>query len=376
MLDNSIILVTGGTGSFGNKFIPMTLKKFNPKKLIVFSRDEMKQWEMSKKFEGDKRIRFFIGDVRDKDRLHRALQGVDFVIHAAATKIVPTAEYNPFECIKTNIIGAMNLIDASIDQGGIILNSQTGSKDILWRNATSAWTFNQNVDLQATDAIGNPAYHIKGVKKLSETELHNTVTQATGLTRLGTLSQLDVDDININGSTITSSTGLSITTSGDIAVNTQKITGVATPTADSHVATKGYTDNAIETEPLIFSLDITGLTSPNPPGTGNGPTTDIIAILTAMYTAGVKTLTNGALAVIHAVDYSSASVTGIDINAAMSKSTVSVDKNNVVNAQSVVQDVTFSAASGTASLAPNRYTMVFTVSGGAWTHTSTTTYTP
>ena len=117
MLDNSIILVTGGTGSFGNKFIPMTLKKFNPKKLIVFSRDEMKQWEMSKKFAGDKRIRFFIGDVRDKDRLHRALQGVDFVIHAAATKIVPTAEYNPFECIKTNIIGAMNLIDASIDQG-------------------------------------------------------------------------------------------------------------------------------------------------------------------------------------------------------------------------------------------------------------------
>ena len=95
----------------------MTSKKFNPKKLIVFSRDEFKQWEMAKKFEGDKRIRFFIGDVRDKDRLHRALQGVDFVIHAAATKIVPTAEYNPFECIKTNIIGAMNLIDASIDQG-------------------------------------------------------------------------------------------------------------------------------------------------------------------------------------------------------------------------------------------------------------------
>ena len=116
MLSNSIILVTGGTGSFGNKFIPMTLEKFNPKKLIIFSRDEMKQWEMARKFEGDSRIRFFIGDVRDKDRLHRALQGVDYVIHAAATKIVPTAEYNPFECIKTNVIGAMNLIDASIDQ--------------------------------------------------------------------------------------------------------------------------------------------------------------------------------------------------------------------------------------------------------------------
>ena len=116
MFNNSIILVTGGTGSFGNAFVSMTLKKFNPKKLIIFSRDEMKQWEMSKKFASDKRIRFFIGDVRDKDRLNRALQGVDYVVHAAATKIVPIAEYNPFECVKTNINGAMNLIDAAINQ--------------------------------------------------------------------------------------------------------------------------------------------------------------------------------------------------------------------------------------------------------------------
>ncbi len=115
MFDNSTILVTGGTGSFGNTFIPMTLKKYSPKKIIVYSRDEMKQWEMAKKLD-DKRIRYFIGDVRDKERLHRALDKVDFVVHAAATKIVPTAEYNPFECIKTNINGAMNLIDACIDQ--------------------------------------------------------------------------------------------------------------------------------------------------------------------------------------------------------------------------------------------------------------------
>lgn len=117
MFDNKSILVTGGTGSFGNTFVPMTLAKYNPKKIIVFSRDEMKQWEMAKKFEGDPRIRFFIGDVRDKDRLYRALDGVDYVVHAAATKIVPTAEYNPFECVKTNINGAMNLIDACIDKG-------------------------------------------------------------------------------------------------------------------------------------------------------------------------------------------------------------------------------------------------------------------
>jgi UDP-N-acetylglucosamine 4,6-dehydratase len=117
MLHNSSILITGGTGSFGHKFVPLTLEKYNPKRLVIFSRDEMKQWEMAKIYGHDERVRFFIGDVRDKDRLHRALSGIDFVVHAAATKIVPTAEYNPFECIKTNIIGAMNLIDASLDQG-------------------------------------------------------------------------------------------------------------------------------------------------------------------------------------------------------------------------------------------------------------------
>ena len=117
MLTNSTILVTGGTGSFGHTFVPMTLEKYNPRKLIILSRDEMKQWEMAKLYQGDPRVRFFIGDVRDKDRLYRALDGVDYVVHAAATKIVPTAEYNPFECVKTNINGAMNLIDACIDKG-------------------------------------------------------------------------------------------------------------------------------------------------------------------------------------------------------------------------------------------------------------------
>lgn len=116
MLANSCILVTGGTGSFGHTFVPMTLAKYNPRRLVIFSRDEMKQWEMAKLFAEDPRVRFFIGDVRDKDRLYRALDGVDCVVHAAATKIVPTAEYNPFECVKTNVIGAMNLVDACIDK--------------------------------------------------------------------------------------------------------------------------------------------------------------------------------------------------------------------------------------------------------------------
>lgn len=117
MFEGSTILVTGGTGSFGNAFVPMTLNKHNPKKVIIFSRDEIKQWEMAKKYDGDARVRFFIGDIKDRDRLYRALDGVDYVVHAAATKIVPAAEYNPFECVKTNVLGAMNLIDACIDKG-------------------------------------------------------------------------------------------------------------------------------------------------------------------------------------------------------------------------------------------------------------------
>lgn len=114
MFNNKTILITGGTGTFGKNFIKYLLKNYQAKKIIIFSRDEMKQWNMNKEFHNSK-LRFFIGDIRDKNRLHRALNKVDFVVHAAAQKIVPTAEYNPFECIKTNIIGAMNLVDACID---------------------------------------------------------------------------------------------------------------------------------------------------------------------------------------------------------------------------------------------------------------------
>ena len=139
MLSNSTILVTGGTGSFGHKFIPMTLEKYNPKKIMIYSRDEMKQWEMAKLFPNDDRLRFFIGDVRDKDRLYRAFDGVDYIVHAAATKIVPTAEFHPFECVKTNIHGAMNVIDAAIDKGvkGVVaLSTDKASSPVNLYGAT------------------------------------------------------------------------------------------------------------------------------------------------------------------------------------------------------------------------------------------------
>ncbi len=111
------VLITGGTGSFGRKFVEILLRDHRPKKLIVFSRDELKQFEMRNYFRDDPTLRFFLGDVRDRERLERAFDGVDIVIHAAALKQVPTLEYNPFEAVKTNIIGAENVINAAVDRG-------------------------------------------------------------------------------------------------------------------------------------------------------------------------------------------------------------------------------------------------------------------
>ena len=110
------VLVTGGTGSFGNKFVELMLRTYHPRRLVVFSRDELKQSEMIARF-NDPSLRFFVGDVRDRDRLERAMHGVDIVFHAAALKQIPSCEYNPFEAIQTNVIGAENVISAAIDQG-------------------------------------------------------------------------------------------------------------------------------------------------------------------------------------------------------------------------------------------------------------------
>lgn len=118
MLDGKTILITGGTGSFGNAFTKYVLENYNPKKIIIYSRDEYKQFIMANKFkEYGKKLRFFIGDIRDKERLYRAFEGIDYVVHAAALKQVPACEYNPIEAVKTNINGAMNIVDAALDCG-------------------------------------------------------------------------------------------------------------------------------------------------------------------------------------------------------------------------------------------------------------------
>ena len=118
-LDGLVVLITGGTGSFGHKFTEVVLTRFKPRKLVIFSRGELKQFEMHRRFSEDRYpcIRYFIGDVRDRGRLYRAFDGVDVVVHAAALKQVPAAEYNPGEAVKTNVLGAMNVVDAAIDRG-------------------------------------------------------------------------------------------------------------------------------------------------------------------------------------------------------------------------------------------------------------------
>ncbi|PAF52600.1 UDP-N-acetylglucosamine 4,6-dehydratase (inverting) [Helicobacter sp. 13S00477-4] len=157
MIDDKTILITGGTGSFGKKFVSTILRKYNPKKIIIYSRDELKQYEMARVF-SDRRMRYFIGDVRDKERLDSALRGVDICIHAAALKHVPIAEYNPMECIKTNVYGASNVIDAALSNAvGYILALSTdkAANPINLYGATKL----------CSDKLFVTANNIKGVQK-------------------------------------------------------------------------------------------------------------------------------------------------------------------------------------------------------------------
>ncbi len=158
MLNNKNILITGGTGSFGKKFTKIVLSHYKPKRLIIYSRDELKQYEMAQEY-NDKCMRYFIGDVRDKDRLKKALDGVDIVIHAAALKHVPIAEYNPMECIKTNIMGAQNLIDA-------VLESQSVEKVIALSTDKAANPINlYGATKLASDKLFIAGNNIRGSKK-------------------------------------------------------------------------------------------------------------------------------------------------------------------------------------------------------------------
>ena len=162
MINKQSILITGGTGSFGKKFVEVILKKYKPKKIIIYSRDEMKQFEMQKIFpvrNKNPSVRYFIGDVRDLDRLKLAMENVDIVVHAAALKQVPTAEYNPFEAIKTNIMGAQNVIEASLARGVkkiLALSTDKAAAPINLYGATKL----------ASDKLFISANNFKGDKKM------------------------------------------------------------------------------------------------------------------------------------------------------------------------------------------------------------------
>ena len=164
MFNNKTILITGGTGSFGNAFTKTVLKKYNPKKIIIFSRDEMKQWSMALEYSKiHKKIKFIIGDVRDKDSIIKASHNVDFIVHAAATKIVPTAETNPFECIKTNINGAMNVIEASLYnkvKKVVALSTDKASNPINLYGATKLASDKLFVSANALNESGNTKFSI------------------------------------------------------------------------------------------------------------------------------------------------------------------------------------------------------------------------
>ena len=272
---------------------------------------------------------------------------------------------------------------AAADNAGLILDtSDVGSKTWTWITAQDAWTSNVNVDLSSI----TKTYQIAGVDKLTNTSLTN-ITKALDLDEIGTLIELNVDDININGSvitcnpaalgalTITSSTGINITSGGDIAIqDSRRITGLGNPAQNQDAATKYYTDNQIATETIVFSLDITGFNTPNSIGIGDGPITNVAAVLQSLYPAATEN--NGKIAKIHTTSYAGASATldAADINAAINYSRLDVDSNGTQN-ESVVQDFTFDNIAGDVTLAPLRYTMTFQSTGTVWSHVTTVAYT-
>ena len=250
-------------------------------------------------------------------------------------------------------------VDTDIDGGGIILKSGDGDKYITFDNATDSFDTNLNWNL----TTGNE-YRINDTSVLSSTALGTGITSALGLAQVGTLIDLQVDNITLDGNTLsTSTTGLTIDASGDINVSNTQIKDVNNPTDPQDAATKFYVDREIDSEPVVFMLDTTGLNSP----TAENPYTSVITILESLYPAAEKE--SGTQARIHCTSYTGVTVTGIDVQSAMDKSYLSVLTDDST-AQSVVQDINFSSVDAAAQLTPSRQLMTFEVSGGLWTWVS------
>ena len=267
--------------------------------------------------------------------------------------------------------------DSAIDDGGIILRSSDGSKDFTWKQATESWTSNQNIDLE-NDGLG---YKIGGNIVLTKTALASSVTSAPGLTSFGTLAELTVDNVKLDGQTISrvGGAGLTVNAAGDTSFSNNKIIDVATPTDGTDVANKAYVDTQISASSLIVPIDVTGLTDPNDIFTGDGPVNSIRNILQLLRNASATE--NGTVAKILATSYSNSTVSGIAITVSTSpdstgvleKSTVSVRDAADTGSESVIQDITASnTASGTVSLTATRYIYEFTNVAGTWTYSTGT----
>ena len=260
--------------------------------------------------------------------------------------------------------------DVGAEGGGVTLLSTDSDKTIKWLSAADAWTFNKNIDLSDTTT----SIKIGGQTKLTNTSLSN-IFYADELTRVGTLTALQVDSIGIDGNTIsnaasainiTAAAGINITPNGDIAIfGNHKITGVQDPSASQDVATKIYTDTEIANETIVMGFDITGL------GTGSALQAAVANYLQDLYPAAA--INNGKQAKLHCTSYANATASGIDVNSAKTISYIAVDANGTLN-ESVVQDIVFAGASGNVSLSATRSLMRYQSNGTAWEWQATTAY--
>ncbi len=242
------------------------------------------------------------------------------------------------------------LNNSQVDGGGIILKSSQLDKEWLWKNTTQAWTSSDNIDLVATKG-----YKVDGAEVLNKTEIGSTVTQALGLTQIGTLTTLSVDDITLNGNAISTSTSaLQLTSNGAIQItNNQQIGGLANPTGDQDAATKFYVDDQINLEPVLMSLDVTGLSN-----------AQVATIIEDVYPAANKK--TGSYAYITTSTITGATVSGINVDTpVLTKSFIAVDSNGVQN-ESVLQDIAFTNASGTVNVTIGRGLKRFIVTGTTW----------
>lgn len=261
------------------------------------------------------------------------------------------------------------LTDAEVDGAGIIIRAEGDDKSLTWEFETGSWTSSEDFDL-----VSGKSYKINNVTKLSANRIDDSILYAEGLISIGTLQDLQVDNISIDGSTITSSNPLNISSNGIITINSARITGVLDPQIDADVANKSYVDSQLDSEPVVLTLDVTGFTSPSAGLTGDGPYNDVIDALDYLYPASDKA--NGAVARVFALSYTGATVSGLDINSARNKTNVSVfvdpEDSTTPQLESVLQDITFDPITASANLSPDRAKIDFVVNGGSWQWVRTT----